>query len=89
MDDRCDIERAIISDNYLERIAKYKVGDIVHTWINNKCVVYTVYRRYDRGDTIVYHVRDNIGILHEVCEDLLCKVGHTSVDMDSFAPVLF
>lgn len=89
MDDKWDIERNIISDNYLERIAKYKVGDIVHTWINDKCIVCTVCRRYNRCDAIVYHVRDNTGILHEICEDLLCKVGHTSVDIDSFTPVLF
>ena len=89
MDDRYDIEMTTAELKYIINHAQFKVGDVVHTWYNEKCIVGTVINVVCIGEAIYYDVDFGTCGRSELMEELLIKTGHTSVDMDSFAPVLF
>ena len=58
MDDKTDIEISIAKLKYLEDNAKFKIGERVHTFIDNKVAIGIVDdRRFDDNDNIYYDVR--------------------------------
>lgn len=84
MDDNWDINYNIHVKNYIDDRAKYKIGDIVHTWIDGKCVSGIIRTRYttelNDGD-VRYNIAVDNGSLLNVREDMLCKTGHIDTEL--------
>lgn len=83
MDDKWDIEYNIHVENYIDGIAKYAIGDIVHTWIDDKCVSGIVRAWHTTGPndgSIRYNIAIDNGALINVREDMLRKTGHINTE---------
>lgn len=92
MDDNWDIEYDIHIKNSIDDVAKYKVGDIVHTWVDGKCVSGVVRTRYTidiDNNSIRYNIAVTDGALLNVHEDALIKTGHINVDVSSVSVLDF
>lgn len=92
MNDKWDIEYGETVEKYVSNVAKYKVGDIVHTWQDGKCITGVVINSflsiYD-NDAIIYDIVVGNIVLLDIKEYLLTKVGHIHKDTDFFAPIEF
>lgn len=93
MDDKWDIKWNIYAEHYIVDNAKYEIGDIVHTWIDDKCVSGIVRSRYaiglEDGGEIRYNIAVDNGALFNVREDMLCKTGHVPDLLDFFDSMEF
>lgn len=84
MDDNWDFEWDTHVKNYIADNAKYKPGDIVHTWIDGKCVSGIVRMRYLTGlndGDVRYNIAVDNGSLINVREDMLYKTGHINTEL--------
>lgn len=92
MDDKWNIEYDIHIENYIDDLAKYKVGDVVHTWIDGKCISGIIRTRYITGindSDVRYNIAVDSGALVNVREDALIKTGHINVEASNVSILEF
>lgn len=93
MDDKTDIERALIEEKYIKDNAKFKIGDLVKS---NKLRKYVTRSRIG----IIINIINNLGNIYYkvdfydygeliVRENTLIKIGEMRKNDDSLPPIEF